>query len=74
MTDVVELSEVKCVARGVPVTRALVCRVRGRDVTVFVDDIQDGSEIRKPGDEGKLVLPLWVAIGLGLVRPAARIA
>src|SRR5215470_10964241 len=41
--DLVELPDVRCLGRGVPWSRALVCRVRGKDVTVFLDDIHETS-------------------------------
>jgi len=73
--DLVELPDVRCLGRGVPWSRALVCRVRGKDVTVFLDDIHETSEVRGPGDHGTLVIPLWVALGLGVVDlRAARVA
>ena len=43
-----------------------------KEVTLSVDDIQPTSEVHQPGDYGTLVIPAWVAYGLGLidVRPA----
>lgn len=66
--QLVELPDVRCLGRGVPCTHALVCRVGGKEVTIFVDDIQETSEVRQPGDYGTLVIPLWVAVGLGVAR------
>ena len=38
------------------------------DVTVYLDDIHETSEVRQPGDYGTLVIPVWVALGLRLVE------
>ena len=67
MNELVELPNVECIGRGVPYRRALLCRVEGKEVTLSVDDIQPTSEVRQPGDYGTLVIPLWVAYGLGVV-------
>lgn len=73
--ELVGLPDVRCLGRGVPWSRALLCRVRGKDVTVFIEDIHETSEVRDPGDHGTLVIPLWVALGLGLVDlRSARVA
>jgi hypothetical protein len=75
VAELVELPDVHCVGRGVACSRALVCRVRGKDVSVFIDDIHETSEVRRPGDHGTLVIPLWVALGLGVVDlRSARVA
>ena len=47
----------------------LLCRVGDRHVTVPRLLIQPGSAVRQPGDHGRLVIPRWLAIGLGLVSP-----
>ena len=46
-------------------------RVAGYDVWLLNEHmaITDGV-IAKPGDHGRLVIPRWVAIGLGLTFPA----
>jgi hypothetical protein len=66
MPELIRLPDARCLGRGVPVCRALLCRVRGKDVTIYVDDIDETSEVRQPGDHGTLVIPLWVALGLGV--------
>jgi hypothetical protein len=47
----------------------LECRVGTRDVMVPRLLIEPGSDVREPGDRGKLVIYRWLAIGLGLVSP-----
>ena len=66
VADLIQLPHVRCLGRGVPYCRALICRVFGKDVTVSLDDIHETSEVRAPGDYGRLVIPLWVAYGLGI--------
>jgi hypothetical protein len=47
----------------------LVCLVANREVAVPCLLIQPTSEVRHAGDHGKLVIPRWLAIGLGLTPP-----
>ena len=49
----------------------LECRIEARSVLVPRLLIQPGSEVRRPGDRGNLVIHRWLAIGLGLVSPFA---
>jgi hypothetical protein len=46
--------------------RSLVCRVGSMLVSVPPDRILPGSQVRRRGDRGKLVLPKKVAIDIGL--------
>jgi hypothetical protein len=45
---------------------ALICCVAGRRAIVPRDLVLAGSELRKAGDRGRLVVPRWVAFDLGL--------
>lgn len=45
------------------------CRVDGKVVGVPPRLILEGSEIKRPGDRGRLVLPLELAQNLGLIPP-----
>lgn len=51
-----------------PSGAALVCRIAGKpDFTVPCSLIDEDSETYKPGTEGTLVIPTWLAIEKGLV-------
>ena len=70
-TDVVELEAVEALSDTVD---GLLCRVGERRLLIPAR-YRAGSEIRKPGDRGRLVLPRWLAIRLGLfgvVVPVTR--
>jgi hypothetical protein len=67
VAELVEIPNAHCLGRGVPYSRALLMRVGGKEVTLSVDDIDESSEVRGPGDVGTLVIPLWVAYGLRVV-------
>ena len=54
-------------ARAVSDGLALVCEVDGRRVGIPGAFIQPDSEVRKPGDYGKLRIPRWLATNLGLL-------
>ena len=59
----VELPKVEALSdRG----RMLTCRVGNRIVSVRPRCILSGSQVRRRGDRGKLVLPKEVAVELGL--------
>jgi hypothetical protein len=47
----------------------LLCRIKERDVLIPPALVGPGSRIRSAGDRGTLVIPRWLAIGLGLVSP-----
>jgi hypothetical protein len=47
----------------------LACRVGGREVLIPRILVEPGSDVRQPGDRGKLIIHRWLAIGLGLVSP-----
>lgn len=48
--------------------RGLVCRVGDRPVQIPPRFLLAGSEVRRPGDRGRLVIPRWLAADLGLVQ------
>jgi hypothetical protein len=72
VAELVEIPNAQCIGRGVPYCRALLIRVGEEDVTLSLDDIDERSEVQKPGDHGTLVIPLWVAYGLHLVDVRSR--
>jgi len=45
---------------------SLVCLVDGIRVRVPTVLLQSGSEVRRHGDHGKLVIPKWLALSIGL--------
>jgi hypothetical protein len=47
----------------------LVCRLGQHVVCVPRLLIASGSDVREAGDRGRLVIPRWLAIGLGLLSP-----
>jgi len=47
----------------------LACRIGGAEVAIPRILIEPGSDVREPGDRGKLIIQRWLAIGLGLVSP-----
>jgi hypothetical protein len=54
----------------------LLCRIGVRRVTIPSLLLQPGTTISRRGDDGTLVIPRWLGIGVGLVwplsEPAAR--
>ena len=47
----------------------LVCRIGAQRVMIPALLLQPGTTIARPGDDGTLVIPRWLAIGVGLVWP-----
>jgi hypothetical protein len=45
------------------------CAVAGKQVVVPLLTVQPESEVHAAGDRGLLVIPRWLAIGLGLLWP-----
>jgi hypothetical protein len=45
------------------------CAVAGKQIVVPLLTVQPGSEVHAAGDRGRLVIPRWLAIGLGLLWP-----
>jgi len=64
--DTVHFDEVEVLGASGP---DLECRIGKRNVMVPRLLIEPGSDLRQPGDRGKLVVHRWLAIGLGLVSP-----
>jgi len=46
------------------------CIVRGKRAALSPLLIQPGSDVWRPGDRGKLVIPRWLAVELNLVDVA----
>ena len=61
--DLIEIEDVEALSHD----RVLICDVRGVRVAVPGWYIEPGSEVRRPGDRGKLVLSAWLARKLGLL-------
>jgi len=70
MRDFVSFEDVEVTRRG---DRALLCRVDDKEVWIPSVNIAmtDEATIRRPGDCGRLVIPRWLALNLGLVSVAA---
>jgi len=49
---------------------SLHCLVRGRRAALSPLLIQAGSDVWRPGDRGRLVIPRWLAVELNLVDVA----
>ena len=45
---------------------SLVCLVEHIRVRIPKSHVQPGSEVRRNGDRGKLVIPKWLAVDTGL--------
>jgi hypothetical protein len=50
----------------------LLCRVGAYRVTIPLLLLQPGTTVRRRGDHGTLVIPRWLAIGVGLVWPLPK--
>jgi hypothetical protein len=62
MDNNVVLDDVVAVSDGL----ALICEIGGRRFGVPKDSIQPGSQVRNPGDRGRLVITRALARNLGL--------
>jgi len=67
--DLIEIEDVEALSHD----RVLICDVHGVRVAVPAWYIEPGSEVRRPGDRGKLVLSAWLARKLGLVTSEVRV-
>ena len=65
--DLIEIENVEALSHH----HVLICDVDGVRVAVPGWYIEPGSEVRRPGDRGKLVLSVWLARKLGLVASEA---
>lgn len=66
-SSAVEFSDAEAVAqRGMH----LYCLVHGKRAALSPLLIQPGSEVWRPGDRGRLVIPRWLAVELNLVDVA----
>jgi hypothetical protein len=61
--DLIEIENVEALSHN----RVLICDIDGARVAVPRWYIEPESEVRRPGDRGKLVLSAWLARKLGLV-------
>ncbi len=69
--DLVEIENVEALSQD----RGLICTVSGVRVAVPRRYIDPSSEVRRPGDRGKLVMSAWLAdrLGLGAAKPVSTI-
>ncbi len=56
--------EVETVKRATD--KAILCVIEGEEVWIPQSQIDDESEVWKAGDEGTLVIPLWLAEEKGI--------
>lgn len=66
--DLIEFENVEALSH----CKVLICDVDGVRIDIPGWYIEPGSEVRRPGDRGKLVLSAWLAKKLGLVESAFR--
>jgi hypothetical protein len=67
--DAIALDTVEALSEGLEGDRAvLTCSLGARRFAVPRYFVLPGSQVRKPGDHGQLIVPRWFASGLGLVR------
>lgn len=64
--DIVELESVEAMSET---ASGLLCSIRGERFPIPLRFVLAESEVRKPGDKGKLVIPGWMLESLGLERP-----
>jgi hypothetical protein len=62
-SEIVAFESVEGVSETV---NGLLCRIGARRLEISPRLLEIGSEVRKPGDRGRLVLARWVAESLGL--------
>ena len=62
--DLVQIENVEALSED----HGLICIVKGARVAVPRFCIEPSSEVRRPGDRGKLVTSRWLAKRLGLVE------
>ena len=67
--ETVEFRHVEVIDEAVT---GLLCRIGAQRVTIPSLLLQPGSTIRRRGDDGTLVIPRWLGIGVGLVWPLAE--
>ena len=60
--DWLSIEGVHAVSEGL----VLICDVDGQRVGVPPTQVAPHSEVRRPGDRGRLIIPRWLAIDLGL--------
>lgn len=70
MRDFVTLADVDVIRSA---GAALLCNVGGKEVWIPCVNVArtDEATVRRPGDCGRLVIPRWLALTLGLVDAAA---
>ena len=68
LDDPVALDTVEALSEGLERDRAvLTCLLGAQRFTIPRYFVLKGSHVQKPGDHGRLVIPRWLASGLGLL-------
>ena len=69
--ELVEIENVEALSQD----RGLICTVSGVRVAGPRRYIDPSSEVRRPGDRGKLIMSAWLAhrLGLGAAKPVSTI-
>ncbi len=69
--ELVEIENVEALSQE----RGLICTVSGVRVAVPRRYIDPSSEVRRSGDQGKLIMSAWLAdrLGLGAAKPVSTI-
>ena len=68
LDDPIALDTVEALSEGIEGDRAvLTCCLGARRFAVPRYFVLKGSQVQKPGDHGRLVIPRWFASGLGLL-------
>jgi hypothetical protein len=69
--DPIEASPVEALSESV---HGLVCKMDERRFAIPRHFLLAGSEVRKPGDRGKVLIPGWLARSLGVGGASPRVA
>ena len=69
--ELVEIENVEALSQD----RGLICTVSGVRVAVPRRYIDPSSEVRRSGDQGKLIMSAWLAdsLGIGAAKPVSTI-
>lgn len=62
----VRIPEVKCIEET---KKGILCRFGEREEWIPISQLDDDSEVAGEGDEGVLIIPLWLASEKSLLTP-----
>ena len=48
------------------------CVINGRRYNIPAACVEPGTTVQRSGDQGVVVVPMWVATALGLAKPTTR--